>query len=367
MLTHQFKTGVLLPNRPLQPSQEDRKNRTFNIILNSADKMTGTNAKAVYKVNLGTNPFKNPKITIRMLNFNPTYPTNTSGGIVFVNLNEMTDPLTYKSDTKNRHGVLGVVQLIENTPVTYPLGLAVSNNTWTVTPYTGGVQSQYVASASTVQSSAAYQAFNGSNGTSWSSASGVYSTSTNAYTGAVTTATVGLNNDPLTIGGEWLQLKLATPIKLSSYMFKLGSSSFKPRAWYICCSNDGTNWVWFENKPNLTTVATDNTWVTFTCATPPNGYYQYYRLIVTHSYSFVNINELRYNGNIQEQQISTTTGLPNKRPINNTHELVSVDKNMFDKLITIELTSPTVDVTNMNAYTMQLAVYDENEDEFTPS
>lgn len=365
MLTHQFKTGVLLPNRPLQPSQEDRKNRTYNIILNSADKVAGTNAKAVYKVNLGTNPFKNPKIKVRMINFNPAYPTNTNGGIVFVNLNEMTDPLTYKSDTKNRHGVLGVVQLREGAARTYPLSYATTSAFWSYVPSTGSVASPYVVTNST--GTTRHQAFDNNTTTVWQSNRN-YPINVAPYqcTGS-TTAAVDLSGNAITITAEWIQIQLPTPIKVSSYTIRIGSSVYYPRGWYMLCSTNGTDWIWFDQRPYPASITTGSALNTYTCATPPNGYYKYYRLCVTNSNDVTQIGELRLIGTTEDQQISTTTGLPNKHPINNTHELVSVDKNMFDKLITIELTSPTVDVTNMNAYTMQLAVYDENEDEFKPS
>ena len=125
-------------------------------------------------------------------------------------------------------------------------GLSSSASTWTQQGVT------WTSASSTNYNSGytAIMAFNNNTAlTGWSSSAGVYSASTGAYTGSVSTTVLGGLGAQV---GEWLQLQSSVPLVLHSYSFAANSYTSIPKIYYIVGSNDGTNWYPLQSC-NITT------------------------------------------------------------------------------------------------------------------
>jgi hypothetical protein len=131
--------------------------------------------------------------------------------------------------------------LVEGTPfIVSPQKSGLSSNTWTQNEVT------YTASASSYHDSNSYPAyapFNNYYGQnvvySWASADAVYTPSTGAYVGSVSTTVLGGVG---AVAGEWVQLQLSAPMAMDSYSFACGNTAHMPRQYYIVGSNDGSAW-----------------------------------------------------------------------------------------------------------------------------
>lgn len=123
----------------------------------------------------------------------------------------------------------------------------------------------------------AWNAFDLNSATGWHSAAlPDYNTSTGIYIGNVSTTDI----NSVVHRGEWLQLQLASAVKLNSFSMTPRVGNFNtrsPRDFVILGSNNGTSWnvVHQEfNRTNWTTAAQ-----TFT-VTSPAASYSYYRIVV---------------------------------------------------------------------------------------
>jgi hypothetical protein len=120
-----------------------------------------------------------------------------------------------------------------------PQKAGLNANTWTEKGIT------YTTTASSFHNSdyPAYAPFNNYYGQSvvysWASADAVYTISSGAYAGTVSTTILGGIG---AVGGEWLQIQLSAPMAMDSYSFACGSISHLPRQYYIVGSNDGSAW-----------------------------------------------------------------------------------------------------------------------------
>jgi hypothetical protein len=92
---------------------------------------------------------------------------------------------------------------------------------------------------------------------------------------------VGNKND---VDGEWIQIKLPEPVKLSSYTIltpsQQGDLNFFPEKFTLVGSNDGFNWTYidFQNVKSQNYSLSDKKPVSFDLNT--NELYNYYRLII---------------------------------------------------------------------------------------
>ena len=101
--------------------------------------------------------------------------------------------------------------------------------------------------------------------------------STGAYVGSVTTLVSG---SP--ISGEWIQIGLPYTLYITTYSINSnvnGGPSWNylfPKSFYLCGSNDGTNWSTVDNRSGVT--CNTNSLNSFTAPTQTQGY-KYFRLI----------------------------------------------------------------------------------------
>jgi hypothetical protein len=123
----------------------------------------------------------------------------------------------------------------------------------------------------------AWNAFDLNSATGWHSAAlPDYNTSTGIYIGNVSTTDI----NSVVHRGEWLQLQLASAVKLNSFSMtpRVGNQTTRsPRDFVILGSNNGTSWNVVHQEFNRTnwTTATQ----TFT-VTSPVASYSYYRIVV---------------------------------------------------------------------------------------
>ena len=173
--------------------------------------------------------------------------------------------------------------------VKYPI-TALTANTQTVGgagPGTG----TYVASASSVLGSTdALYGFNNDKDTFWHS-DVTYNTSTGVYGGSVsTTANTG------TYSGEWVQIQLPQPIRLSYFnIIPRQDSSFyayrSPRSFVILGSNDASTWVWLYEQTNFTSWTANEQTFSVGSVVP----YSYYRLVSRRNGNFDTYSGLAQN------------------------------------------------------------------------
>jgi hypothetical protein len=159
---------------------------------------------------------------------------------------------------------------------------AMTADTTSLTGYSFGGSGIYVASASLDDFFIAYgfNAFDNNLNTYWHSNYPIYTAATGIY----------INGDArasLTAGiyaGEWLQIKMPTPILLLSYSL-VGRSNFElsrsPRKFWILGSNDdGANWSLVDTQTNINTWAGPQVLKTFTISNPGTTYFNTFRIVV---------------------------------------------------------------------------------------
>jgi hypothetical protein len=157
----------------------------------------------------------------------------------------------------------------------FPPVAMTSNGPQNMTGYSFGGSGNYTASAST-SAEPAFYAFDNNLGTFWHTNYPTYNTTTGAYdTGAQSTSGYL---------GEWLQIKMPTPILLISYSL-IPRSGFEttrsPRDFKIFGSNDdGASWTILDTQTNINTWASPQVAKTFTISNPGTTYFNTIRIAV---------------------------------------------------------------------------------------
>lgn len=156
--------------------------------------------------------------------------------------------------------------------VVYPPFAMTAN---TCTPGGIGSGATYAASASSA-SDAAYLAFDYATGTQWTSASGVYATSTGAYAGTASTTDSVTGRAYL---GEWLQFRMPYSVACASYSFRTHATDAArcPSAWALLGSGDGVAWTLISSKAATTSAASSTT----VCSVASKSAYSYFRIVIT--------------------------------------------------------------------------------------
>ena len=164
----------------------------------------------------------------------------------------------------------------------FPPAAMTSDGPQTLTGYSFGGSGSYVASASLddVYIDYGFRAFDNNIGTWWHSNYPIYNSGTGIYiTGdARASITGGI------YAGEWLQIKMTTPILLTSYSL-VGRPGFEtnrsPRKfWILGSNNDGANWSLVDTQTNINTWASPQVFKTFTISNPGTTYFNTFRIVV---------------------------------------------------------------------------------------
>lgn len=168
---------------------------------------------------------------------------------------------------------------ITTTGITYSGSqwLDVTNTQLPTAAMTSNSSGGLVASASSINSAArdAFTAFDLNTATGWHSGGSRYSLLSGRYTSS--TSTTDINN--VIHLGEWVQLQLASAIKLNS--FRITPRTFEevcqPRDFVILGSNNGTTWTIVHQEFDINWT---NTARLFTVNTSNVQSYSYYRLVI---------------------------------------------------------------------------------------
>jgi hypothetical protein len=158
----------------------------------------------------------------------------------------------------------------------YPIAALAGNSTIILGNTLGN--GQYVCSASTENSSTyfAFRAFMNSynDNVGWASAFSLYSATTGAYTGSVSTTVSGTS-----YSGEWLQIQLPNAIQLASFNILPrqdgGNYLDTPATFVLAGSNDGVIWTLVHTG----TTTSSTTEKSFTCNAGNNNKYNYFRIV----------------------------------------------------------------------------------------
>ena len=134
---------------PFRPDNASIEAKTFNLFLNSQDKVLGTNASAVFKADVAPDLFEGAdRLKVCLKSFIPSYPTGTNDGIVNVSMAGLANPHSYSSSNQNTHRSLGTFILNEGRPREYPPNVLTSSSNSTITgmPYGNGAYTISVSS-----------------------------------------------------------------------------------------------------------------------------------------------------------------------------------------------------------------------------
>lgn len=340
--------------------------KTAQIYLNSQERMSGTTDNATFHIKLPCE-FMTDKLNLTLTNFIPSYPTNTPSGIVHINMIGAETPFTYSSSNRNTHRILGMFPLGEGRSREYPpAGLTSNTTNITGQSYGNGI---HIASASTsVASFQPWRAFNrDSNANSMfnsvfsSNSSGIwdYDFITGVYNGVVNFFST--NVDGSNVSGEWLNIQTPDSFVLREYRIQGNPVAGQvdrrsPNTFTLAGSVDGINFSRIDTESNIDWWGSNDTfWNTF--PTPSNIVpYNQYRLIVhrvgnsnlTNFRNGVQVNEMVLVGHSQSSRIGQS---------NLNCEVITTDKTMFNRPITMSLTSPTgMDLSGMSEWSAQLSV-----------
>jgi len=164
----------------------------------------------------------------------------------------------------------------------FPPAAMTSDGPQTLTGYSFGGSGSYVASASLddVYIDYGFRAFDNNIGTWWHSNYPIYTSDTGIYNSGDARASItgGI------YAGEWLQIKMTTPILLTSYSL-VGRPGFEtnrsPRKfWILGSNNDGANWSLVDTQTNINTWASPQVFKTFTISNPGTTYFNTFRIVV---------------------------------------------------------------------------------------
>jgi hypothetical protein len=164
----------------------------------------------------------------------------------------------------------------------FPPAAMTSDGPQTLTGYSFGGSGSYVASASLddVYIDYGFRAFDNNIGTWWHSNYPIYTSGTGIYNSGDARASItgGI------YAGEWLQIKMTTPILLISYSL-VGRPGFEtnrsPRKfWILGSNNDGANWSLVDTQTSINTWASPQVFKTFTISNPGTTYFNTFRIVV---------------------------------------------------------------------------------------
>lgn len=335
--------------------------KAVSLILHSADKTTGTNARATFKVDcpaLSDPEFQAKELEITLDDMAFSYPTNTTSGIINVSFDGAWNTRSYTSSSKGPHSCLGVMSLSDGKGLEYPpAALPNPSSTLTNRPYGNGT---YVKSMSSQQDgNSLNQAFNKT--VEWSTGTN-FSAPNNytAATGLYPHTTSSMTASGTTYYGEHVSIQLPEPIVLSSYtIFSVTDISqypFRsPTDWVIGGSMDGVTWTLLDTQVGVQwPIAMQQTFTLPNNMTP----FTYYRMLATR---VGNSNTNNYRSNFQmgewvlygTPQLLTSTN----RGDQSMHGSVTGPGSMFNSPITMSITSPSgIDLTGLSDWTAKITV-----------
>jgi len=355
-LQRQFTTSSHsnIPFNPMKP-----KPKTAKVYLNSTDKMSGTNAKATFKINLPTE-FTTQNLGLTMTNFIPVYPTGTDQGIVQVNLSGVENPHSYSSSNQTTHRSLGMIEIVgEGKTKEYPpASLTANTSTLSNQSYGNGV---YTASMSSTQNGSAFQAFNKTmDGDVPRTLLNSYNFNTGLYAGSFSTTISGSNYQ-----GEHLTITLPHSIVLSHYDYTSTTvTQVQVRTgntWVVGGSTDGSNWNILDKRSNVFWENEDYVTKRYTLSNNTAAY-NWYRMVTTRvgNSNRTQFREMWAIGELRLFGYSNINPISRNGQSNMNNEIITTDKTIFNRPITVSLSSPTgLDLSTLCNWSAELTIVEK--------
>jgi hypothetical protein len=190
------------------------------------------------------------------------------------------------STQRGGDGGSGIVIIAFSTKTFYEQIIPLYNDNFNSNTTTTKGALNYVCSASSIyaQGDDPFKAFDGNASTFWHGASQY---SNGIYIGGYTTVVSSQS-----ISGEWLQMKLPSPIILQSFVIQTrgGFYNRNPKVFIVAGSNDGSTWS------NITTVSlTVNPNTSSSNSVSNTISYSYYRLIIQEIFGGTVVNLSQFN------------------------------------------------------------------------
>ena len=351
-----------------KPQNKEEEPKCVQLWLNSVDKISGTNNNATFRVNLPTE-FLSDRLRVTLKNFIPVYPTGTNEGILRINMVGIDNPYSYSSSNQNTHRTLETIRLNDGLVKEYPPA-AMTANTTTFSNLSYG-NGTYVASGP--NRDAPFQMFDKNNNTTANYFSGGYGgfpTASNGdyYQSAFTTMS----------GSNYygLPFTLTTPSNIIPTYYTIqthGDNCKSVTQWVMGgSSNAGSTWALLDYYPQSNVGA----WSLITRPLYTSNAYNVYRIVAltvgrtTCGTSFRDIPTIpewrMYGTPVQPQVLYTNSNNPNSivtdriGQVNLNNEIITTDKTLFDRPITLQLTSPTgLDLSTMSNWSAQISVVEE--------
>lgn len=341
------KQFAVSQGKPSQFKPEKEEPKTVHIYLNSQNRISGSTREATFKVNLPCE-FKTNKLNVSLQNFILNYPTNTAGGIIAVHMGGLDALHTFSSFNKNTHRTLGVFAIDEGRALEYPPAplTGISTN---ITGQSYGNGTYTIATSSFDFPQGAFNKDDGSTTQSFN---------TYNYNNGFPTAGTTTNVGGFTIFGEWIDLIMPSSIRPSSYSMNIaGGSSRIASEWTIAGSRDnGTSWDLlhfspYQDRPNWTNmvygITTDKT-------------YNRFRIIISRSGNtfWGEFRETTRFGELRIYGYSTQITQPQRvGQVKLNSEILTTDKTIFNRPITMCLTSPSgTDISGIGDWSCHISV-----------
>jgi len=139
-------------------------------------------------------------------------------------------------------------------------------------------------------------AFDNNTVTSWRSVYDKYESGTGIYLGTTTTTYTSLQNEILSVSGEWIQLAIPSSVVVKYYHLTFTTFSIdqyslisNPREWTFVGSNNGIDWNEIHTFAFSVSTPPNNVWKNANFVLPINIYdnaqsYSYYRFVVKRTF-----------------------------------------------------------------------------------
>lgn len=233
------------------PENLQPKPQSCQLWLNSQDKIAGTNAEATFLVSIPVD-FVSDRLRVKMRNFIPSYPTNTTDGIVNVNMVGVENPFSYSSSNQNTHRTLATFNFAEGRPQEYP-PVALTSTATMLSNLSYGNGTYNIAQTTSSTTGGVVKAFDKEKYTSnfASSSTSSYSNQTGVY---INPSSNNTTMSGTTYFGEHYTIQMPYPIILTHYDLIPPSTGFQygtPTDFVLGGSHDNSNYTLLDTETNV--------------------------------------------------------------------------------------------------------------------
>lgn len=348
---HNFKT-MSKQVSPFHPTNQ-YFDKTFSIVLNSTDKLSGTNDKAQFKIDLPDN-FKTNNLEIELHSFLVKNPVGCSNGIINVEMTGVQNPFSYSSSNQNTHQILGTFNNLNAVQEYPPSALNSDSTALSNQVYANGTYITAVTSAGTGSGFHIFnKSYNSYQFTFGFGSNNAYTSNTGIYSGINSTTMSGSN-----FVGEHVTLTTPKQFVLTKYDYTttIEYNIRNGNTWALGGSIDGTTWNLIDTQSNQSwSLSNETKSYNISSNTTP---YNKYRMICSKVGNTDVVSNYKNGWGISELRLY---GFELQSPNMLQSMTTNCDPSIFKRPVTLSLTSPTgVDVQNIANWTCHLIINDKN-------